>query len=108
MLTTVNVAAAPTCPGLKSSQAVIMVILVSIVYSGLVFPPGPSAQQVPVSGYTGAGDTVHTGPALLCPNWKLETTLTQTHLNAQPVLGPCIGNFPINVQRCDVGGSDSQ
>ena len=56
--TTVNVAAAPTCPGLKSSQAAIMVILVSIVYSGLVFPPGPSAQQVPVSGYTGAGDTV--------------------------------------------------
>ena len=58
MLTTVNVAAAPTCPELKSSQAVIMVILVSIVSSGLVFPPGPSAQQVPVSGYTGAGDTV--------------------------------------------------
>ena len=50
--TTVNVAAAPTCPGLKSSQAVIIVILVSIVYSGLVFPAGPSAQQVPVSGYT--------------------------------------------------------
>ena len=47
--TTVNVAAALTCPGLKSSQAVIMVILVSIVYSGLVFPPGPSA-QVPVNG----------------------------------------------------------
>ena len=57
-VTTVNVTAAPTCPGLKSSQAVIMVILVSIVYSGLVFPPAPSAQQVPVSGYTGAGDTV--------------------------------------------------
>ena len=101
---TVNVGAAPTCPGLKTSQAVIMVILVSIVYSGLVFPPAPSAQQVPVSG-----DTVHTGPALLCPNWKLETTLTQTHLNTQPVLGPCKGNFLINVQRCDdVGGSDSQ
>ena len=48
--TTVNVGAAPTCPELKSSQAVIMVILVSIVYSGLVFPAGPSAQQVPVSG----------------------------------------------------------
>ena len=48
--TTVNVGAAPTCPGLKSSQAVIMVILVSIVSSGLVFPAGPSAQQVPVSG----------------------------------------------------------
>ena len=70
-VTTVNVAAAPTCPGLKSSQAVIMVILVSIVYSGLVFPPGPSAQQVPVSGYTGARDTVHTGPAQALP--KLET-----------------------------------
>ena len=56
--TTVNVGAAPTCSGLKSSQAVIMVILVSIVFCGLVFPTGPSAQQVPVSGYTGAGDTV--------------------------------------------------
>ena len=44
--TTVNVAAAPTCPGLKSSQAVIMVILVSIAlvdwYSHLLQVPSRS------------------------------------------------------------------
>ena len=71
---TVNVGAAPTCSELKSSQAVIMVSLVSIAlvdwYSQLVQVPSRS-QSVGTMVLV----TLYTGPALLCPNWKLETTL---------------------------------